>query len=78
MPKKRNKLQERRSKQKKNEKVNREVHLENQRKFQIYTNEVFNEGLQLMRMNAHKKIEVNNVKEVEEAKEEAGKTTKKG
>ena len=50
MPKKRNKLQQRRADIKRREKINRENYMENQRKYREYTNQIFNEGLQLMSM----------------------------
>ena len=50
MPK-RNKLQLRRYKRKKEEKQNRINYYENQKKYQEYANQIFNEGLQLIRMN---------------------------
>ncbi len=57
MPKKRNKLQQRRADIKRREKINRENYMENQRKYREYTNQIFNEGLQLMSMNRNFKQE---------------------
>ena len=57
MPKKRNKLQQRRADIKRRGKINRENYMENQRKYREYTNQIFNEGLQLMSMNRNFKQE---------------------
>ena len=57
MPKKRNKLQQRRADIKRREKINRENYMENQRKYREYTNQIFNEGLQLMSINRNFKQE---------------------
>ena len=57
MPKKTNKLQQRRADIKRREKINRENYMENQRKYREYTNQIFNEGLQLMSMNRNFKQE---------------------
>ena len=57
MPKKRNKVKQRRADIKRREKINRENYMENQRKYREYTNQIFNEGLQLMSMNRNFKQE---------------------
>lgn len=54
MPRKRNKLQQRRSDEKKREKLNRENYMHNQQKFQQYAQEVYNESVQIMKLNAYK------------------------
>ena len=75
MPKKRNKLQQRRADIKRREKINRKNYMENQRKHREYTNQIFNEGLQLMSMNRNFKQEPKDGEVVEQIEDEVSEET---
>ena len=75
MPKKRNKLQQRRADIKRREKINRKNYMENQRKYREYTNQIFNEGLQLMSMNRNFKQEIKDGEVVEQIEDEVSEET---